>query len=101
MAGTLPHVFPRSWKSPLFSTRIADGLATFHPILLAQTRRVGRDVRGATAIEYGLIAAGIAVSIIAVVFLLGDDLAALFQSIDDKIKLARDCAVAHANCGKG
>ncbi len=101
MAGTLPHVFPKSWKSPLFSKRIADRLVAFHPILLAQTRRVGRDDRGATAIEYGLLVAGIAVSIIAVVFLLGDDLAALFQSIDDKIKVARDCVVAHANCGKG
>ncbi len=100
MTGTLLHVFPRSWKSPLFSKCIADGLVAFHPILLAQTRRVGRDDRGATAIEYGLLVAGIAVSIIAVVFLLGDDLAALFQSIDDKIKLARDCAVAHENCGK-
>ncbi len=101
MVGTLSHVFPRSWKSPLFSTCIADGLATFHPILLAQTRRFGRDDRGVTVIEYGLLVAGIAVSIIAVVFLIGDDLAALFQSIDDKIELARDCAVAHANCGKG
>jgi pilus assembly protein Flp/PilA len=38
---------------------------------------------GATAIEYGLIAAGISVAIAGVVWLLGDDLLALFQQIQD------------------
>ncbi|HPD83047.1 MAG: Flp family type IVb pilin [Alphaproteobacteria bacterium] len=33
---------------------------------------------GATAIEYGLIAAGIALAISAAVFLFGDDLSAMF-----------------------
>jgi pilus assembly protein Flp/PilA len=36
---------------------------------------------GATAIEYGLIAAGISVAIIAVVFGLGSDLNATFTSV--------------------
>lgn len=36
---------------------------------------------GATAIEYGLIAAGIAVAISAVVFTFGEDLAALFTDM--------------------
>ncbi len=36
---------------------------------------------GATAIEYGLIAAGIAVAIIVAVGLLGDNLSLLFDSI--------------------
>ena len=40
---------------------------------------------GATAIEYGLIAAGIAVAISAVVFTLGDELANLFSSMSDRI----------------
>ena len=40
---------------------------------------------GATAIEYGLIAAGIAVAISAVVFTFGQDLAALFTSMSGKI----------------
>jgi pilus assembly protein Flp/PilA len=44
-----------------------------------------RNISGATAIEYGLIAAGIAVAIIAVVFALGDDIAGLFGGIGDKI----------------
>ena len=43
------------------------------------------DKEGATAIEYGLIAAGISVAIVAVVFLLGDDLVILFQDIRTKL----------------
>ncbi len=44
-----------------------------------------QDESGATAIEYGLIAAGIAVAIIAVVQGLGTKLTAIFQSISDKL----------------
>lgn len=40
-----------------------------------------RNEDGATAIEYGLIAAGISVAIAAVVWLLGADLLALFEEI--------------------
>ncbi len=40
---------------------------------------------GATAIEYGLIAAGIAVAIATVVFALGDTLEALFTDVSDRI----------------
>jgi pilus assembly protein Flp/PilA len=40
-----------------------------------------RDESGATAIEYGLIAAGIALAIIAAVGLTGDKLVALFTSL--------------------
>lgn len=36
---------------------------------------------GATAIEYSLIAAGIALAIVAVVFTLGDEVAAVFQDL--------------------
>jgi len=41
---------------------------------------------GATAIEYGLIAAGISVAIIAVVNGLGTDLNAKFKSISTQLK---------------
>jgi pilus assembly protein Flp/PilA len=41
-----------------------------------------RDKTGATAIEYGLIAAGIAVAIIATVTGLGTQLKATFTSVD-------------------
>ena len=39
------------------------------------------DESGATAIEYGLIAAGIAVAIIAAVGLLGDSLEGMFTTV--------------------
>lgn len=49
--------------------------------MLAHLSAYKKDESGATAIEYGLIAAGIAVAIAVVVFLLGDDLVALFEGI--------------------
>ena len=47
--------------------------------------RFAKDESGATAIEYGLIAAGISVAIIAVVQGLGGKLKTTFQSISDKL----------------
>jgi pilus assembly protein Flp/PilA len=44
------------------------------------------DQSGATAIEYGLIAAGIALAIIAVVNGLGTNLNAQFTSINNSLK---------------
>jgi pilus assembly protein Flp/PilA len=46
----------------------------------------GKD--GATAIEYGLIAAGISLAIVAVVFTFGDDLEATFQSMETAMENA-------------
>jgi pilus assembly protein Flp/PilA len=43
--------------------------------------RLLQDRRGATAIEYGLIAAGIGVTIAATVGLLGDQLVTMFTNI--------------------
>jgi pilus assembly protein Flp/PilA len=48
--------------------------------------RFVEDTSGATAIEYGLIAAGIAVAIIAVVQGVGTKLTATFQSVSDNLK---------------
>jgi pilus assembly protein Flp/PilA len=45
-----------------------------------------RDESGATAIEYGLIAAGIAVVIITAVQLIGTNLSATFQSVATAVK---------------
>ena len=45
-----------------------------------------RDDSGATAIEYGLIAAGIAVAIIAVVLSVGSNLNTTFQEVSDNLK---------------
>ena len=44
-----------------------------------------RDRSGATAIEYGLLAAGISVAIIATVFLLGEELNTAFTEVKDAI----------------
>lgn len=45
-----------------------------------------KDERGATAIEYGLIAAGISVAIIAVVNRLGVKLTSIFSSISTQLR---------------
>jgi len=49
-------------------------------------RIIGRlrdDERGTTAIEYGLIIAGIAFAIMTVIYTVGDDIVGLFQEIMD------------------
>jgi pilus assembly protein Flp/PilA len=46
----------------------------------------GKDQSGATAIEYGLIAAGISIAIIAVVNTLGTQLNSTFSSISSQLK---------------
>jgi pilus assembly protein Flp/PilA len=54
--------------------------------MTAYIRRFIRDEAGATAIEYGLIAAGIAVAIIAVVQGVGTNLNTTFTSVQTAIK---------------
>jgi pilus assembly protein Flp/PilA len=49
-------------------------------------RRFTRNEQGATAIEYGLIAAGIAVAIIAVVQGVGSGLVTTFTSVQTALK---------------
>ncbi len=51
-------------------------------------REFGKDESGATAIEYGLIAAGIAVAIIAAVFALGDEVKGFFEDIQSQLGTA-------------
>ena len=48
--------------------------------------RFVRDESGATAIEYGLIAAGIAVVIITAVQLVGSNLSGTFQAVATAVK---------------
>jgi pilus assembly protein Flp/PilA len=48
--------------------------------------RFWRDQAGATAIEYGLIAAGISIAIIAAVNGLGTNLSGKFTSINSSLK---------------
>ncbi len=51
-------------------------------------KRFATDESGATAIEYGLIAAGISVAIIAVVNALGSQLQATFSNISSQLATA-------------
>jgi pilus assembly protein Flp/PilA len=53
---------------------------------MSMLKRLLRDEKGATAIEYGLIAAGIAVVIIAVVKGVGQDLNTNFTSVQNGLK---------------
>lgn len=55
-------------------------------ILLNTLSMFRKDTRGATAIEYGLIAAGIAVAIAAAVFALGGDLAGIFGDVSTALE---------------
>ncbi|OGQ98991.1 MAG: hypothetical protein A2521_06130 [Deltaproteobacteria bacterium RIFOXYD12_FULL_57_12] len=48
--------------------------------------RLTANDEGATAIEYGLIAAGIAVAIAAIVYTVGDDLVAMFEEVSTGIQ---------------
>jgi pilus assembly protein Flp/PilA len=52
----------------------------------ATIKRFVRDESGATAIEYGLIAAGIAVAIIAAVKTVGTNLNTTFTNVSNAIK---------------
>jgi pilus assembly protein Flp/PilA len=53
-----------------------------------QLRQFLRDQSGATAIEYGLIAAGISVAIIAVVNALGSQLQTTFSTVSSQLATA-------------
>ncbi len=44
-----------------------------------------RDERGATSIEYGLIAAGIGVALITLVGQVGDDIKTIFTGVHDQL----------------
>jgi pilus assembly protein Flp/PilA len=53
--------------------------------IMINARLAKMDERGASAVEYGLLVAGIAAVIIAVVFLLGGTLSGVFQRTNDSI----------------
>lgn len=53
--------------------------------LFAKKEAFMRSDEGATAIEYGLIAAGIAVAIAAIVFSVGDELVTMFTNVETKL----------------
>ena len=51
-----------------------------------------QDIKGATAIEYGLIAGGISLVIVAAVFAFGTDLKSLFNTMGEKMSSAANTA---------
>lgn len=61
--------------------------------LVLASRNFLSEEEGVTAIEYGLIAALIAVAVIATVYLVGQELDKVFKAI-------KDCLITPANCGK-
>ncbi len=67
-------------------TSAANTLFAVRKSVSDQACKLVDDKDGATAIEYGLIAAGIAVAIIAVVFAIGNDLVLFFQAVDTKLQ---------------
>jgi pilus assembly protein Flp/PilA len=56
------------------------------PCMRILSERFMKDERGATAIEYGLIAAGISIAIITVVAALGTALNTTFTSVQTALK---------------
>jgi pilus assembly protein Flp/PilA len=57
-----------------------------------------RDERGASAVEYGLLIAGIAALIVLVVFAFGDNLTAIFsdtcEAVTERAETGEECAPA-------
>ena len=60
--------------------------AVLTTVAMKTLRALLKDESGATAIEYGLIAAGISIAIIAVVNGLGTNLKSTFSSISTQLK---------------
>ena len=56
------------------------------PVMKTLVQRFVRDESGATAIEYGLIAAGISVAIITVLKTIGTNLNTTFVSVQNALK---------------
>jgi pilus assembly protein Flp/PilA len=55
---------------------------------MSSFRKFAKDDSGATAIEYGLIAALVSVAIIAILSTLGDNLNATFKAVADNLNSA-------------
>jgi pilus assembly protein Flp/PilA len=53
--------------------------------IMLNGRLAKMDERGASAVEYGLLVAGIAAVIVGIVFLLGGTLSGVFQNTNDSI----------------
>jgi pilus assembly protein Flp/PilA len=89
-----PQFAVRGYRALGYGTRRADLRDRIHEVLsfgldtvrMKTMRRFLADETAATAIEYGLIAAGISLAIIAIINNLGTTLTTKFTSINAKIK---------------
>jgi pilus assembly protein Flp/PilA len=77
---------PHEQQPRAFFGRAITKMASEGQIMIRYICRFWNDQSGATAIEYGLIAAGIAVAIIATVQALGTNLNATFSSVSTALK---------------
>jgi pilus assembly protein Flp/PilA len=86
----LPQRTIASFCAPIGGpTARADGWASQGTKFLTNlVKRFANDESGATAIEYGLIAAGISVAIITVVNTLGSQLKATFTNVSSQLATA-------------
>ena len=64
---------------------MADGAVIKECVMKKMFVRFAKNESGATAIEYGLIAAGIAVAIVVVIGTVGTSLTATFQTVADNL----------------
>ncbi|WP_022887197.1 Flp family type IVb pilin [Glaciibacter superstes] len=60
-------------------------LVAMQSFFVSAKARLSREETGATAVEYGLLIGLIAVAIVAVLVVLGPQLAALFQGVSSKL----------------
>jgi pilus assembly protein Flp/PilA len=65
--------------------------------IMLNARTAKMDERGASAVEYGLLIAGIAALIVVVVFAFGDNLTGIFKDTCSKVSSSAGSA---ANCSK-
>jgi pilus assembly protein Flp/PilA len=75
-------------KAPAGPGLNSDGWDTGAHTMINLLKRFATDESGATAIEYGLIAAGISVAIITVVNTLGSQLKSTFTNISSQLATA-------------
>ena len=60
--------------------------------IMLDAQKAKLDERGASAVEYGLLIAGIAALIVAVVFIFGDALSDIFQETCDSVTASANVA---------
>ncbi len=56
--------------------------------IMINARLAKMDERGASAVEYGLLVAGIAAVVVGIVFVLGGTLSGVFSSTNDSISVS-------------